>query len=149
MAKKNPNTFNEDLDIIINDPFAEDEQSKAEEKPKEAKKELVEEKPASKSENTSGSAKKSRKKKSDNYSFDTLVKTINELEESGALKEKFSTVQIPAKYLQLIRDISIKTGKTSSSIATSIVRLMFLEMQDDIKEMLEEKERERKNMFDL
>ncbi|WP_020533316.1 hypothetical protein [Flexithrix dorotheae] len=149
MAKKNPNTFNEDLDIIINDPFAEDEKSKAEEKPKEAKKELVEEKPASKSENASGSAKKSRKKKSDNYSFDTLVKTINELEESGALKEKFSTVQIPAKYLQLIRDISIKTGKTSSSIATSIVRLMFLEMQDDIKEMLEEKERERKNMFDL
>lgn len=147
MAKKNPNSFNEDLDIIINDPFAEETQPKAEIESKEAKTE-VSAKPVQKEESASNTTKKPRKKK-ENYNFDSLVKTINELEENGGLKEKFSTVQIPSKYLQLIRDISIKTGKTSSSIATSIVRIMFLEMQDDIKEMLEEKERERKNMFDL
>lgn len=146
MAKKKANTFDDDFEIIVNDPLADNQNTEPENK------KVVEtnsETKTSKKENTTAPKRttKSSSKKS-NHDFDSLRKTILEMREGGIFAEKNSTVQIPVKFLALIKDIAAATSRTSTEVATAMIKILANEMKDDILKMIEEKEKKTKNILD-
>lgn len=144
MAKKKANTFEDDFEIIVNDPLA-----NTAEEVSTAKVENVEqivERKSSVPKSTAKSVKSTPKKMK--HSFDTLRKTVVEMRENGAFAEKNSTVQLPVKYLALIKDIAAATSRTSTEIATAMIKIMANEMKPDILKMIEEKEKKTKNILD-
>ncbi|MBT33853.1 MAG: hypothetical protein CMO01_29675 [Thalassobius sp.] len=146
MAKKKANTFDDDFEIIVNDPLADNQNTEPENK--KVVETNTETKPIAK-ESTSTATKtvKSAKKKA-NHDFDSLRKTVLEMREGGIFAEKNSTVQIPVKFLALIKDIAAATSRTSTEVTTAMIKIMANEMKDDILKMIEEKEKKTKNILD-
>jgi len=144
MAKKSANTFDDDdFEIIVNDPLASTKTTESKTSTKRKKTMSSE----TTTEKTTPKPTKSSRKKS-NYDFDSLRKTIVEMREGGVFTEKNSTVQIPVKFLALIKDIAAATSRTSTEVATAMIKIMANEMKDDILKMIEEKEKKTKNILD-
>lgn len=143
MAKKSANTFDDDFEIIVNDPLATTKNTQT--KPSTKRKKTMN--AESTTENTTPKQTKNSRKKA-NYDFDSLRKTIVEMREGGTFAEKNSTVQIPVKFLALIKDIAAATSRTSTEVATAMIKIMANEMKDDILKMIEEKEKKTKNILD-
>jgi len=144
MAKKSVNTFDDDFEIIVNDPLA--EPKKVESKPLSKNKKPMQVESKVNQQSTEKSTRSNKKKS--NYNFEVLRKTAVEMREGGVFTEKNSTVQIPVKFLALIKDIASATSRTSTEVATAMIKIMANEMKEDILKMIEEKEKKTKNILD-